>query len=186
MKRDCIAVQFCGFGGQGLVLSATVLGTGAVGGGLYAVQTQSYGSEARGGECQAELILSKEPINSPTVGEVDVVVAMSQPALMRYISRLRAGGVLVIDPMFVERPSRTDIQIVEVPVTQIAASEIGQQITANMLMLGFLTEATSLIPEEELLRAIEEAVPSRFVPVNLEAARRGKRLASEKAISLEL
>jgi 2-oxoglutarate ferredoxin oxidoreductase subunit gamma len=186
MRHNRIAVQFCGFGGQGLVLSAAVLGTGAVGAGMYAVQTQSYGSEARGGECQAELILSREPINSPAVTEVDVLVAMSQPALTKYLSRLRTGGVLVFDPMFVERPERDDVQMIEVPVTQIAADEIGQQITANMLMLGFLAEATALVSKEELARAIEEAVPSRFVSVNLRAADRGRALAAERAPSLEL
>jgi len=186
VKRDRIALQFCGFGGQGLVLSAAVLGTGAVGAGMYAVQTQSYGSEARGGECQAELILSREPISSPTVAEVDVLIAMSQTALAKYLLRLRAGGVLVIDPMFVERPQRDDIQVIEVPVTQIAADEIGQQITANMLMLGFLAEATSLISEEELAKAIERAVPSRFLAANLKAAERGKRLAVERALSVEV
>lgn len=83
MKKDRVSIQFCGFGGQGLVLSATVFGTAAVHAGLNAVQTQSYGSEARGGECQAELILSEEPINSPSTATVDLLVAMSQPALER-------------------------------------------------------------------------------------------------------
>ena len=59
-------ISLCGFGGQGIILSAVILGTTAVTkGDLYAVQTQSYGSEARGGQCQAELIIDKKPINSP-------------------------------------------------------------------------------------------------------------------------
>ena len=61
-----VRLQFCGFGGQGIVLSSVIFGTAAVlTAGLNAVQTQSYGSEARGGECQAELILAQEPIHSP-------------------------------------------------------------------------------------------------------------------------
>ena len=40
-------ITLCGFGGQGIILTAVLLGTAAVTrGGLYAVQTQSYGSEA--------------------------------------------------------------------------------------------------------------------------------------------
>ena len=185
MKKDRLNIQFCGFGGQGLVLSATVFGAAAVHAGLNAVQTQSYGSEARGGECQAELILSEEPINSPSVARVDLLVAMSQPALDRYLPRLKSDGTLVIDPRYVERPNRVDIRIIEVPVTKIAAEEIGQQITANIVMLGFLRQATGLIPEESLLEAVHESVPERFIELNLKAASRGKQLAIEEAISVE-
>jgi len=54
-------ISLCGFGGQGIVLASVVLGTAVVTkGNLFAVQTQSYGSEARGGQCQAELIIDKK------------------------------------------------------------------------------------------------------------------------------
>lgn len=63
MRIGSVNLQFCGFGGQGIVLSAIIFGTAAVkGAGLNALQTQSYGSESRGGQCQAELILSAEQI----------------------------------------------------------------------------------------------------------------------------
>ena len=62
-----LSIRISGFGGQGIILAAVILGTAMVKkGNLYAVQTQSYGSEARGGECQSELIVSDKPINSPT------------------------------------------------------------------------------------------------------------------------
>jgi len=186
MKKERLNIQFCGFGGQGLVLSATVFGTAAVHAGLHAVQTQSYGSEARGGECQAELILSEEPINSPSAGTIDLLVAMSQPALERYLPRLESNGTLLIDRRYVDRPSHSGIRIIEVPVTKIAVEEIGQQITANMVMLGFLRQATNLISEETLLKAIRESVPKRFVELNLKAANRGKQLAMEEAITVEV
>jgi len=186
MRGSRINLQFCGFGGQGIVLSAVVFGTAAVRAGLNAVQTQSYGSEARGGECQAELILSEGPINSPLADQVDILVAMSQPALDRYLSRLKSGGTLIIDPELVERPNRTDIQLLEVPATKIAADEIGQKITANMLMLGFLQQATGLVPEDDLLAAIRENVPQRFLEVNLKAAKRGMKLAKDQNVSVEV
>jgi 2-oxoglutarate ferredoxin oxidoreductase subunit gamma len=150
------------------------------------VQTQSYGSEARGGECQAELILSAEPINSPSAGTVDLLVVLSQPALERYLPRLKSNGTAVIDPRYVDRPNRTGIRIIEVPVTKIAVEEIGQQITANMVMLGFLREATNLMSKEVLLKAIRESVPERFVEINLKAAERGRQLALEEGIGVEV
>ncbi|NIO07031.1 MAG: ketoisovalerate oxidoreductase, partial [Deltaproteobacteria bacterium] len=105
MHHGRVNMQFCGFGGQGIVLSAVIFGTAAVTrAGLNAVQTQSYGSEARGGECQAEVIVSDRPINSPLADHVDILVGMSQAALNKYLGRLRSRGTLIIDPEFVEKP----------------------------------------------------------------------------------
>lgn len=179
MHRDKVRIQFCGFGGQGIVLSSVIYGTAAVlKGGLNAVQTQSYGSEARGGECQAELILAEGPIHSPLADQVDILVAMSQLALDRYLDRLKAGGTLILDPELVEPPERQDIQIRQAPATEIA-SELGAKIAANMVMLGCLQQVTGLVSEEELLETIRSSVPLKFVEVNLKAARSGMALAWE-------
>jgi len=186
MPKGRVTLQFCGFGGQGIVLSAVIFGTAVVTqAGLNAVQTQSYGSEARGGECQAELILSDEPINSPLADQVDILIAMSQLALNRYLGRLRSGGTLILDPELVEIPKRSDITIAQVPAIQIA-SEVGPRIVANMVMLGFLQQATGLISEDDLYETIRHNVPQRFLEVNLQAAKRGMALAKEQSISVEI
>jgi 2-oxoglutarate ferredoxin oxidoreductase subunit gamma len=178
-------VQFCGFGGQGIVLSGVILGTAAVTkANLNAIQTQSYGSEARGGECQAEVIVSRETIDSPLADEMNIVVAMSQSALAKYLHRLKSGGTLIIDPEFVSPPERTDVTTNEVPATQIA-DETGLKLAANMVMLGFLQQATGLFTEEHLLTTIRENVPERFIDANLEAARRGMALAKAGGVVVD-
>jgi 2-oxoglutarate ferredoxin oxidoreductase subunit gamma len=185
MRQDKVRLQFCGFGGQGIVLSSVIFGTAAVlRGGLNAVQTQSYGSEARGGECQAELILAEGPIYSPLADEVDILVAMSQLALDRYLYRLRQGGTLVLDPELVEAPERSDVRVIQVPATEMA-SELGAKIAANMVMLGLLQQVTGLITEEALLETIRQNVPQGYVNVNLQAAKSGEMLARELHLSLE-
>jgi 2-oxoglutarate ferredoxin oxidoreductase subunit gamma len=186
MRQDRITLQFCGFGGQGIVLSSVIFGTAAVAkAGLNAVQTQSYGSEARGGECQAELIVAEGPIHSPLADHVDLLVAMSQSALDRYIGRLRPSGTLIIDPELVQAPARADIQIFLVPATEIA-SQAGHRIAANMVMLGFLQQATGLLSEEDLFDTIRDHVPRRYLDINLQAARRGRALAAQQNIRVEL
>ncbi len=185
MRQDRVALQFCGFGGQGIVLLSVVLGTAAVTrAGLYAVQTQSYGSEARGGECQAELILSKDPIRAPLIDRVDILVAMSQLALNRYLGRLRAGGTLIIDPELVQVPDRADVRILLVPATEIA-SRIGGRIAANMVMLGFLQGVMGVVSEEDLLDTIRDHVPHKYLELNLEAARQGIALARAQRVQGE-
>ena len=159
-----ISIRLCGFGGQGVVLSAVILGTAAVTKrGLYAVQTQSYGSEARGGQCQAELIISDQPINSPMVDKKDLLIALSQSALDRYLPSLRAGGTLIIDPQLV-------------PATETAV-HLGSRISANMVVLGFLQQSTGLLTKEDLVAVIKELTRPRFLDTNLRAVDEGIKLA---------
>lgn len=170
-------IRFCGFGGQGIVLSAIVFGATAVKkSGLNAVQMQSYGSEARGGECQAEVIVSDQVIESPLADEMDVVVAMSQQALDKFIGQLKEGGLLIIDPGFVKKPTRNDIEIVEVPATE-TASKIGVQLAANMVMLGYIQKKLGLFDEEGLLEIVTDHVPKKYLNANIEAAKSGMSYA---------
>ena len=84
-----------------------------------------------------------------------------------------------------ERPARSGIQILQVPATEIA-SQLGAKIAANMVMLGFLQQATGLISEQDLLQTIRENVPQKYVEVNLQAARRGIALAKEQNLMVEI
>ncbi len=186
MQKKRVTVQFCGFGGQGIVLASVVFGGAAVQAGLNAVQTQSYGSEARGGECQAMTIVSAGPVYSPLADQVDLLVAMSQPALDRYLDRLKPGGTLIIDPELVDRPDRDDIQLLEAPATRTAVDEFGQAIVANMVMLGFLQQVTRLVSEDALSTAIRENVPQRFLDLNLKAGERGMALGREQNTTVEV
>jgi 2-oxoglutarate ferredoxin oxidoreductase subunit gamma len=110
---------------------------------------------------------------------------MSQSALDRYLDRLRSGGTLILDSELVGRPKRSDIKIIEVPATQ-TASEIGPKIVANMVMLGFLQQATGLISEEDLLEAIRSSVRPKFLEADLKAAKRGIALAKDQSVKVEV
>ena len=179
MANKDVNIRFCGFGGQGIVLSAIIFGTTAVTkAGLNAVQMQSYGSEARGGECQAEVVVSKDPIESPLADSMDVLVAMSQPAMDKFLGTLKTGGLLVIDSEFVKRPGREDITICEFPATRIA-TDIGVKLAANMAMLGFIQEKLKIFRENDLLDVISANVPAKFLDANIKAANNGIQFARE-------
>lgn len=186
MDSGRINIQFCGFGGQGIVLLAVLFGTTAVTkAGRYAVQTQSYGSEARGGECQAEVIVSKEIIHSPLADQMDILVAMSQSALDKYLPRLKPEGYLFYDPEYVAEPERSDIKCFRVPATQIAG-DLGVTLAANMVLLGFIQQATGLFSADNMLAIVGENVPEKFIDVNLEAAKRGSALAKDAGVKVEV
>lgn len=169
---NSLSIGICGFGGQGIILSAVIIGTTAVTKKqLYAVQTQSYGSEARGGQCQAELIISERPINSPTAEQKDLLIALSQHALERYLPTLRADGVLIIDPKTVtEVPEGRKMITVEATDTAI---RLGNRIAANMVLLGFLSATTELFTVAELMEVVASLVPAKFLGLNRKAVLAG-------------
>ena len=177
MKSLAINIRFCGFGGQGIVLSAIVLGTAVVTRqNLYAAQTQSYGSEARGGQCQAELIISDKVINAPHADKKDILIALSQSALDRYISSLKPEGILIIDPFLVTDTLDSKFRTFEVAATEKAA-KLGNKIAANMVLLGFLQATTGLITRDDLIDTVKETVHKEYVTLNLKAVDAGIKMA---------
>ncbi len=72
---DTRRIVFSGSGGQGVITAAIILGEAAViYEGLNAVQTQSYGPEARGGATKADVVISEEPIRYPKVIRPHILV----------------------------------------------------------------------------------------------------------------
>jgi 2-oxoglutarate ferredoxin oxidoreductase subunit gamma len=176
---DKTSVKIAGFGGQGVVLASIILGRSAILDGRYATQVASYGSESRGGECQAEIVISSNPIDYPHADKVQTLVVMSQPALSKYLTDLLPGGTLFVDPDMVKGlPERKDIKIIRICAAK-TADNLGRRIVENIVMLGALQATTRIVTEESLLAAIEEYVPSKTVELNLSAAREGIRITSE-------
>ena len=177
------SIRFCGFGGQGIILSAVVLGEALVlQRDLYAAQTQSYGSEARGGQCQSELIVSSEPILTPIRLHNDILVAMFQTAFNSYIGSLREGGMLFVDSELVSDLSKlkSDIVLHKVPATETAIG-LGNKMAANMVMLGYFAGATDMVTREQLDAALRENVREKFLELNRKAIDSGLDLAKRGA-----
>jgi 2-oxoglutarate ferredoxin oxidoreductase subunit gamma len=172
MKR--YEIRIAGFGGQGVVTVGKIVGLAAA---LYdrknAVQTQSYGPESRGGACKSEVVLSDGEIHYPKVRTADVLIALSQPALDIYLKDLKAGGLLIIDPLTViQEIPRTDIRVVRVPTAEIAL-QLGNKRFQNMVALGALASLTGVISRESLEKAIKDSVPPKTLRQNLEAFKKG-------------
>lgn len=180
-----LSVRFCGFGGQGIVLSAVILGTAAVTKrNLYSVQTQSYGSEARGGQCQSELIISEKPIMSPATQKKDILVAMFQTALDSYLPYLKEEGTLIVDPDMVNDLHGTKAKVLEVPATETAI-KLGNRICANMVVLGYFQGATQFVSRDDLIATMKELLPEKFHELNTRAIDAGIELAGEVSVDIE-
>ncbi len=166
-----------GVGGQGVVLSGILLGTAAT---LFerkkAVQTQSYSSELRGGSARAEVIISEEPITDPQVRRPDILIALAEEAIPRYVDRIRSKGLLVIDSDLVKGVKPGDYEILSIPATSIADKEMGNIVVANLIILGAILKKTGLLSVEAMEKAIEVSVPKKATALNLKAFRRGLEL----------
>src|ERR1041385_7378946 len=142
-------MRIAGFGGQGVILSAIVIGKAAsINQGAFATMTQSFGPEARGGACSAQLIVSDTPVLYPYVSKPDILVVMSQEASTRFVPELHDGGILIVEQDLVRISEiSTDVQIYSVPATRIAEG-LGKRMVLNSVMVGFFTAVTGLLDRD--------------------------------------
>jgi len=167
-------IRVAGFGGQGVILSAILLGKAAsIYQGAYATMTQNFGPEARGGACSAQLVLSDSPILYPYVTRPDILVVMSQEAYVRFVPELKDGGTLIIEQDLVRVSDlNKDIQVYSIPATRIA-EELGKRMVLNSVMVGFFTAVTRLLDPAAVSKAVADSVPRSFLDLNLKAFQKG-------------
>ena len=168
-----IETRISGLGGQGVVLAGVILGRAAVCDGKYAVQTQSYGAEARGSAAKSEVIISDEKISFPEVRKCDVLVTMSQSALNKHLKDLKENGTLLVDEDMVKQVPKIKAKVFKVPATRIAEAELGSKIYANVIMLGALTRLTGLLSRRAVEKAIIDSVPEEAKENNLDGFKKG-------------
>ncbi len=167
-------IRIAGFGGQGVILSAIILGKAAsIFEGGHATMTQNFGPESRGGACSAQVVLSDSPILYPYVTRPDILVAMSQEAYNRFVPELKEGGLLVVEQDLVHLSALPEgIRVHAVPATRLA-EELGRRMVLNVVMVGFFAAVTGVVGEQALRRAVEDSVPPAFRELNLMAFQKG-------------
>src|ERR1035437_8781726 len=150
-KPGLTEIRGAGFGGQGVILAAIVIGkAAAIFQGGYATMTQAFGPEARGGPSSAQVILSTEPILYPYVAHPDVLVVMSQEAYTRFAPQLKPGGILIAEQVLVHMDKMpSGIRVFGVPATRLA-EELGRKVVLNIVMVGFFGAVTNLLDPDAL------------------------------------
>jgi 2-oxoglutarate ferredoxin oxidoreductase subunit gamma len=171
-------VRICGLGGQGVILAGQILGRAAAYDGKNVVQTQTYGAEARGSAAKSEVIISDSKIGYPMVRKCDVLVTMSQEAAEANIKDLKENGTLIIDGTTVTKAPETKARIVKISATHEAEASFGARLYANMIMLGTLNEATKIVSEKAMQKAIEDTVVAKDAEANKQAYRKGRGVVS--------
>ncbi len=180
MRKD---IRIAGFGGQGVLMCGIIIAKAAsLYDNNYAVQTQSYGPEARGGASRTEVVVSDEQIDYPKVDNPQIFVAMSHEALIKYIDDIQEEAILLIDPDLVYQEEIQDIinnkklQVYHSRATETAEEVIGKKIVANIVMLGSFVESTGLITEDAAKQSILDSVPKGTEEINMKAFDEGKKI----------
>lgn len=150
--------------------------------GKQAVQSQSYGPEARGGASKSEVIISDGPVDYPKATVVDALLALTQEACDKYSHDLKEGGVLLVDSDLVKRLPQGNFKTVSFPIINTAKNEVGREIVANIVALGAMVALTGVVTKESAEKAVLSRVPEAFVELNKKAFQTGydKALAASK------
>jgi 2-oxoglutarate ferredoxin oxidoreductase subunit gamma len=167
-------IRVAGFGGQGVILSAVILGKAAsIYENGFATMTQNFGPEARGGACSAQLVISDAPVLYPYVTQPDIMVIMSQEAYNRFAHELKPEGLLIVEEDLVRVSDlKGDPKVYSIPATRIA-EELGKRMVLNSVMVGFFTAVTNLLSSDAVRKAVADSVPPSFRELNLKAFEKG-------------
>lgn len=158
--------RLSGSGGQGLILAGIILAEAAIEDGKEALQSQSYGPEARGGSSKSEVIISKNRIHYPKVTNPNLLLAMTQEALNKYGTDLQNDGVLIVDSTFVRDVPERFKNVHNVPITQLAREKCGRELFANIVALGTVTKLTGAVSLEAMEKAVLARVPKGTEDMN--------------------
>jgi 2-oxoglutarate ferredoxin oxidoreductase subunit gamma len=133
-------------------------------------QTQSYGPEARGGACRVEVVIVDEMIDYTKTLNADVFVAMSPPALDRYLPEIDPEtAVVFVDEMLVTAVPEAVRHLCRIPATRLTEEQCGSRVVANTVMLAAVVQKTGIISLEALRRTIRERLAPRLRDINLKA-----------------
>ncbi len=173
---------FAGFGGQGVLSMGMMLAYAGMIEGKEVCWMPSYGPEMRGGTANCMTIVSDKEISSPIIGMFDTVVALNQPSVDKFESKVKVGGTIIYDTAnIVNPPTRTDITIIPVPGSE-EALKLKNMKVLNMIILGAFIKARKTVDPETLVKALYKALPERhhkLIPLNKQAIEIGMSFIEE-------
>ena len=193
MSDERLEVRITGFGGQGVVLAAYIIGRASIDAGKHATMIQSFGPEARGSSCSATLVISGREVLYPYIQRPSILVAMSADGYEKYRDELSDDGTLIYESDLVTPspapslrsapPSGTPPSFAGdagggaakrrmgawgIPSKRIAES-IGKPLVQNIVMVGFIAAATEIVPRQAMREAVRLSVPAGTEEINLKA-----------------
>ena len=184
MNKSMTRLILAGYGGQGVLFMGKVLAQAGMTAGKHVSWIPSYGPEMRGGTANCSVVISDKKIGSPTVGKPDIAIVMNTASFERFVDTVIPGGTLYVNSSIVvenqQIPSREDIQIIYVPVNEMA-HDLGNDQVANIIMLGALQAITPVVSDDVFNKAMQELAGKKpgLAELNAQALKAGEDFAEK-------
>lgn len=172
-------MRLSGAGGQGIILLGVVLAETALDKGYNALQSQSYGPEARGGASKCEVIISEDEILYPKIDHPDLVLALTQDSNDKYASKLEEDTILIVDEGVEVSEDVGTKHIYKLPIIKTATGEFKKPIVANIIAMGAIAKITKIFDYDTLAKRVLNKVPVATKELNENALRRGMEIVNE-------
>lgn len=171
-------IRLAGSGGQGIILCSIILADAALMGGAYSAQSQSYGPEARGGACKAEVVVSSEKIDFPKVVMSDFMLALTQASLEKYLSGAKPGSILMVDESLTlpDSVKEMGLTVHKLPILAAARDTLKRPMVANIVAAGAINACLKLVDIDTLEKAVMNNVPAGTEELNRFAMLLGSRM----------
>ncbi|MEO0281964.1 MAG: 2-oxoacid:acceptor oxidoreductase subunit alpha [candidate division WOR-3 bacterium] len=127
-----------GEAGYGIMTSGLIFGKAFVKSGLFAFDTNEYPSLIRGGHNTYTVRVCDEPIFSHSK-KIDILVALTKLAVEKHKDEISENGFIIFDQSVFSvnnEEVRDDINLIPIPLTEIATKSGGQAIMRNNVAIG--------------------------------------------------
>jgi 2-oxoisovalerate ferredoxin oxidoreductase beta subunit len=170
-----LRMRVAGFGGQGVLTLGYVLAEAGMEAGYQVSWLPSYGPEMRSGTSNCHVRLSDQPIASPLVSRPNVLLALNEPSLRKFLPDVEPGGIVLYNgETLPEDCIRPDVRMVAKHFSGIA-DRLGDPKVGNIVMLGALLEATGLLEPEQIVAALRALVKNKkYLDLDLLALQLGQ------------
>jgi len=168
-------IRLSGSGGQGIITAGIILAEAALLDGNNALQSQSYGPEARGGASKAEVIISHEEIDYPKVRAPHIFLALTPEAYTSYKGTMTPDGVILVDSAIAATPEQKQ-KLFSLPILETAQTQL-RPVVANIVALGAMAKLTGCVSLAALEQAVLARVPRGTEDLNKRALAAGVALA---------
>ena len=156
-----LRIKSAGFGGQGVLMLGYVLAEAGMEAGYEVSWLPSYGPEMRSGTSNCHVRLSSDPISSPLVSRPNVLLALNEPSLRKFLPAVEPGGIVLYNAETLPPDCiRKDLRMIARPFSGLADT-LGDQKVGNVVMLGALLEATGLLEPEQIVSALQALVKNK-------------------------
>jgi 2-oxoglutarate ferredoxin oxidoreductase subunit gamma len=179
-KNNDIEIRIAGFGGQGIILAGYIIGkAAAIFDNKFSTLIQSFGPEARGSSCSAQMIISDSQILYPYLVVPEISIILSRDAYDRFVKELPANCIMLIEKDLVIPDKRSDKhKVYAIPATRLA-EEMGRKIVMNIITVGFFSSVTGITSYEATRKAVESSVPPGTEEMNIKAFETGYQYGVE-------